>query len=198
MENRLVKIAVFMMLTGFVVAGCSDKTVSAKDPVLGKIVNRTLMKVDNLSCGSCVTTISEKLSTFEGVVGLGADLGQGMVAVDHTKAIESSKIAEAITSIGYPAKIVSETEIDSSKAFVSNNTRQYGGGGCCSVGSPSNISTETKKGDGSFFSDKGDGYSTGCPYIGSVRSRGCYASSASWKELVQRFSDKPNKEKGAE
>lgn len=200
MRNRMTKILIFMVLIGFVVAGCSDKDVSARDffsgksvknPVLDKTVNRTIVKVDNLACGSCLTTISEKLNTIVGVVGMGANLSQAIVTVDHAKVLESSKIAEAITSIGYPAKIVSVTEIDSSKAFVTGTARPSGGG-CCSAAGPANTTAETND-NGPFISAQDNSYSSGCGNAGSVRSRGCYASSASWKELVQRFSDKSNK-----
>jgi len=196
MKDRMLKIIIFMVLVGFIVTSCSDNAVSergafyegtSKNAVIDKTVNRTLMKVDNLSCGSCLATINEKLNTIEGVVGMGADLNRALVAVDHTKAIESGKIAEAITSIGYPAKVISVTEIDSRKAFADARSEQYRGG-CCDGVAYSNPIVDRK--DSNFSS-----YSAGCPYIESVRSRGCYASSSSWKELVDRFSKNPDKKK---
>jgi copper chaperone CopZ len=201
MKNRMGKFLIIMVMIGLIAAGCSDKDVSARNPVFGKtvkkqvldkIVNRTTMKVDKLSCGSCLTAIGQKLDDFEGVVGMGADLSHALVAVDHTKSLESKKIAEAITSIGYPAKILSVEEIDSSKAFVPSNPSQYGrGGGCCSTAGPANTTSEIKGNDPNFSSN-GNSYAAGCPYVESVRSRGC-PSSSSWKELVQRFSDKKEK-----
>lgn len=205
MKNRIPKVFIILFMIGFVATGCSDNDVSArgafyektaKNTVLGKTVNRTLMKVDKLTCGSCLSAISQKLNTFDGMVGLGADLGQALVAVDHTKALESSKIAEAITSIGYPAKILSMTEIDSKKAFISQNTRQNGGGCCGSAGFANTATLGNENGPG--FSSKENSYSSGCPYVGSVRSRGCYASSASWKELMKRFSENRGERKETE
>ena len=196
MKNRMSKVFIILIVIGFVISGCSDNDVSARgssfektaaNTVLGKTVNRTMMKVDKLTCGSCLSAISQKLNTFDGVVGMGANIGQALVAVDHTKAIESKKIAEAITSIGYPATILSVTEIDSKKAFIPQGTRQNGGGCCGSSGSANTITGGNENGPG--FSSKENNYAAGCPYTGSVSSRGCYASSASWKELMKRFSD---------
>jgi len=198
MKNRVLTFLIIMSIIGLVVSGCSDKDVSARNSVsektakmaiLEKNVNRTLMRVDNLSCGSCLTAISQKLSNFEGVVGLGANLNQGLVGVDHAKTLESKKIADAITSIGYPATILSVTEIDPSESYASpddRQTQQYGGGCCGSAGYSTTVTGDNKK--GSNFSSKENDTSAGCPYAGSVRSRGCYASSSSWKELVNKFS----------
>jgi len=185
MKHWMVRIFILSVLLGLTFTACSGNDDPLKDDfagkerktvALGKTINRTLMKVDKLSCGACLTAISQKLSTLEGVAGLRSDLSQGLVAVDHTKTLESKRIADAITSIGYPATILSVTEVDSRSAFDASNSGSYGGSCCGSSGS----SIEGTNG-------KDNGYSSGCPYSGSVRSRGCYASSDSWKELYEKF-----------
>jgi len=133
MKNWIVKIVILMAVFGFVFTGWADKNAFSKNPVKGettkgtvldKTVKRTIMKVDKLTCGSCLAAINQKLNTFDGIIGLGADLRRGLVGVDHAKTLESKKIAEAITSIGYPAKILSVTEINYSESFAAEKTRR--------------------------------------------------------------------------
>jgi len=72
--------------------------------------HRTFFKVDNLSCGACISKINAKLKTFKGYISLLVNLDQGLVAVDHTQNLTDGKIAEAITAHGYPALVASESE----------------------------------------------------------------------------------------
>lgn len=153
-----------LVVAGFLFSSCSNGDVYANRPLSEKTVNRTTMKVDKLTCGSCLSTISEKLSTLDGVVGMGADLGRGLVAVDHKIDVESRRIEEAITSTGYPAKILSVEEIDSSRAFTTANSGRYSGG---------------------CYGSTGPAGSSGQGRYGS-----CCASSDTWKELVRRYSGK--------
>ncbi len=103
-------------------------------------LQRTIMKVDKLTCGSCLTRINNKLGQLEGFVGIRANLRQSLVAVDHRNPLESKKIAYEISSIGYPAKIISESEVDEKKALSGNDGNRRSGcgsksGGCCGSGS---------------------------------------------------------------
>jgi len=124
MDKWMLKILGRAIMIGVMVSLFSSPNVFAQNPAPGQTVQRTIMKVDKLTCGSCLATINQKLNTIEGVVGMGANLSRGLVAVDHTKVLESKKIAEAISSIGYPATVLSVTEIDSSKSFASARSRR--------------------------------------------------------------------------
>ena len=73
---------------------------------------RTIFKVDNLSCGGCVGKINAKLKKFDGYIGMLANFDKGLVAVDHRQNLSESEISDAITSLGYPAKVASESEQD--------------------------------------------------------------------------------------
>ena len=194
MNKWTAKILIIAVITVFVALGCSDTNGSAKSGfnerkgetiIPDKTVNRTLMKVDKLTCGSCLKAISQKLSTIIGVKGLEADISRGLVAVDHEKTLESIKISDAINSIGYPATIISVTELESSRTITPSNSGQYGSG-CCGGSKYSNTFTgENSKESAVYFND--NNLSDGCPYTGAFRSRGCYASSASWKELFKKL-----------
>ena len=74
--------------------------------------NRTLFRVNNLSCGVCVGKIDAKLKSFDGYIRLLANTDQGLVAIDHQQNLTDSKISEAITSLGYPTKVAAESEFD--------------------------------------------------------------------------------------
>jgi copper chaperone CopZ len=63
-------------------------------------------KIDNLSCGSCVSNIQSALSKVSGVGDVEVNLtsNRGRVFYDPQK-IDSQKIAETITAAGYPASV---------------------------------------------------------------------------------------------
>lgn len=82
---------------------------------------RTFFKVNNLSCGACMGKINTRLKTFNGYIGMLANLDKGLVAVDHRQNLTHSEISEAITSLGYPAKVASETEYDQQNSISSES-----------------------------------------------------------------------------
>jgi len=82
---------------------------------------RTFFKVNNLSCGSCLGKINAKLKTFDGYIGMLTNLDKGLVAIDHRQRLTHSEISEAITSIGYPAKVASESEYDQQGSISSES-----------------------------------------------------------------------------
>ena len=82
---------------------------------------RTVFKVSNLSCGACTGKIDAKLKTYEGYIGMLANIDKGLVVVDHGQSLTNKQIAEAITSIGYPAKVASESEYDLPESISSES-----------------------------------------------------------------------------
>ncbi|MBW1898338.1 MAG: hypothetical protein JRI61_04675, partial [Deltaproteobacteria bacterium] len=65
---------------------------------------------------------------------------RGLVAIDHRSPLESKKVASEISSIGYPATIISESEVDEKNALSGNDGNRRSGcgsksGGCCGSGS---------------------------------------------------------------
>ncbi|MBT3224721.1 MAG: heavy-metal-associated domain-containing protein [Deltaproteobacteria bacterium] len=82
---------------------------------------RTCFKVDNMSCGYCIAKINNKLKTFDGYVDILVNLDQGLVMVDHRQDLTDSQIAEAVTSIGYPARVAFASEYDQQATISSNS-----------------------------------------------------------------------------
>lgn len=82
---------------------------------------RTVFKVSNLSCGTCAGKIDAKLKAFEGYIGMLANIDKGLVAVDHRQSLTDGDISEAITSLGYPTRVVSESEYNQSESISSES-----------------------------------------------------------------------------
>jgi hypothetical protein len=93
---------------------------------------RSFIQVEKLSFSSYIMRIREVLIGHDEVVDISIDYRQGLIAVDHHPTLAGEKIADAITAIGYSARIVAEAEIDEgNKLSFSKKTRS---GMCCSFG----------------------------------------------------------------
>ena len=132
---------------------------NTKIPV-NKAVNRSTFEVSNLSCSSCLTNIEAKLKTMPQTIGMNAYLRKRVVIVDHQSDLNGNTIAGAITTLGYPAKVVSTTKISTQKSLA--------------AGANSGTRNRTQAG-------------SGC----NTR-RPCNATSASWKNLYNRYVGKQN------
>ena len=82
---------------------------------------RTFFKVNNLSCGACSGKIDAKLKTFGGYKGMLANVDRGLVAVEHSQNLAESEICEAITSIGYPARVAFGSEYNQHRLLSSDS-----------------------------------------------------------------------------
>ncbi len=76
----------------------------------------TTMQVSNLSCISCLTTIENSLRTLVGTIGMDSDLNRGLVAVKHSSSLSPETIAQNITELGYPARVVNKGKKSSVQA----------------------------------------------------------------------------------
>ena len=83
---------------------------------------RTVFKVRKLSCGACLDKIETRLKAFDGYIGMLANLDMGLIVVDHREGLTGNQIAEAITALGYPAKVASESESDQYRSVTSEST----------------------------------------------------------------------------
>ena len=109
------------------------------------VLKRTVLKVDNLSCGGCFETISQSLTPMEGFSGFGANLLRKLIAVDFVPPLTPEVIAKTITESGYPAKLESTSNITEKESFVYIQQKRnlysgsdgQGQGSCCSVSSVS-------------------------------------------------------------
>jgi len=165
-----------------------------------KKMNRTTLKVQNLSCGSCLSNINSKLEVLEGYSGMGANLLEGIVAVDYIEPLTEKEISLAITEIGYPAKVISVESIDESESYASSSKRSYGGS-CCGPtpeqykSSADSGSTQEKSRLNVTVPPKNVYSSSSCCSTGNQSykyktPRGCYATGDTWKKLMQKYFNK--------
>mgnify|MGYP003573840167 FL=1 len=128
------------LLAGLLTIGIimSISYVAAKNGVVqplagadNKALTETVLQVSNLSCGSCLNNIETELSKSDGMVGMNADLGRGLVAIKHTDELSAEMIATTITGIGYPAKVLA-TQAATAKtpSALGNSTASSGCSGC--------------------------------------------------------------------
>ncbi len=143
--NILIALAVVLSLiavSGMVIAEKTD----------GIGLKRAVLKVENLSCGGCFTTINQSLDSLEGFSGFGANLLRNLVAVDFLPPLTSETIAQTITDSGYPATLESTDDIieKESFAYIQKKKNLYSGnygqgqGSCCSTGSPAVNQADTR------------------------------------------------------
>lgn len=107
-------------------------------PVWGNLsaaeISRTKLKVENLSCSSCLYAINSELQQQEGMVAMDADLGQGLVVVDHVAPLDREKIATVITNLGYPATVLESVVLTEEEQKEKKLAQGPGAAGCrCSA-----------------------------------------------------------------
>lgn len=98
-------------------------------------LTRTILRVSNLSCTSCLVRIDESLSTNAGVRAVNGDVRRGIVFVDHDPALAGDDIARLVSETGYPAEVIGTGTIlvdDSGK--TAQQSAVAGRGGCGSGG----------------------------------------------------------------
>lgn len=127
---------VLILMTGFVTAGNleQDKTQDKKE------LTRVVLKIDNLSCGGCFSTINSSLASLEGYSGMGANLFRKLLAVDFSAPLTPEKISEVLAKAGYPGTLEGIDTIFEKESFAFLESRRTGPasgkGGCCSGGTP--------------------------------------------------------------
>jgi copper chaperone CopZ len=64
----------------------------------------TIVNVSGMTCGHCVSSVSEELESLEGVEAVDVDLNAGgisTVTITSEKALSRSEIGEAVAEAGY-------------------------------------------------------------------------------------------------
>ncbi|MDF1577913.1 MAG: heavy metal-associated domain-containing protein [Desulfobulbales bacterium] len=118
-------VAIVAVLSISLVAANSNK--ARKENAL-----ETTLQVSRLSCGACLASIEGELRKFDGMLGMRADLAQGLVTVSHTDSFAPQQIAATVTAAGYPARVVDIAEFGDA-VQPAGNSRGYGcgsGSGC--------------------------------------------------------------------
>ncbi|OZF42232.1 heavy-metal-associated domain-containing protein [Rhodococcus sp. 14-2470-1a] len=61
----------------------------------------TTVTVTGMTCGHCVSSVREEISSIPGVTAVDIDLASGRVDIDSETAIEQAAIAQAVDEAGY-------------------------------------------------------------------------------------------------
>jgi len=146
------------------VGGCGSTGVTGaglsawKDAPADGTVRRTTLQVNNLTCTSCLADIATELRKIPETYGMRGYLSRGIVIVDHADSLDNDTIAAAISSLGYPVRILALNEVPVHKAFCTNPGRKPAGSsigsglGCNSNGACNATAASWKKLYNRYFS----------------------------------------------
>jgi copper chaperone len=82
------------------------------------------LKVQNMSCGACVTHVKKALAPVTGISDVAVDLATGHVHVTGESVDNVAPIIAALTEAGYPAQLSSALAAGQAAPKTRN-------GGCC-------------------------------------------------------------------
>ncbi len=57
--------------------------------------------VTGMTCGHCVTSVTEEISEIDGVTGVEVDLGTGVVTVTADRPLDEVQVRTAVEEAGY-------------------------------------------------------------------------------------------------
>ncbi|MFT0713724.1 heavy-metal-associated domain-containing protein [Flagellimonas lutimaris] len=80
---------------------------------------KTTFHVQNLKCGGCAKTISNKLSGIKEIKDVIVEKDSSSVSFDHQSADDASLVKETLRKLGYPTIDDENSIVDKAKSFVS-------------------------------------------------------------------------------
>ena len=94
-------------------------------------MNTINLKVQGMSCGSCVKHVTQALQTVAGVSGVEVDLQSGHVRVSGEFPTGSEPLITALASADYPAQLATSSVSIGAPKTSGCNSSSPGKGGCC-------------------------------------------------------------------
>ncbi|RIV35199.1 heavy-metal-associated domain-containing protein [Flagellimonas lutimaris] len=80
---------------------------------------KTKFQVQNLKCGGCAKTISNKLSGIKEIKDVIVEKDSSSVSFDHQSADDASLVKEILRNLGYPTIDDENGFVEKAKSFVS-------------------------------------------------------------------------------
>ncbi len=80
---------------------------------------KTTLQVQNLKCGGCAKTISNKLSGIKEIKDVIVEKDSSSVSFDHQSADDASLVKETLRKLGYPTIDDENGFVEKAKSFVS-------------------------------------------------------------------------------
>jgi len=87
-------------------------------------LERTVLRVENISCISCLTGIKDNLARIEGIGRVGGDIPNKLVVVEHRSDIAAETVARSVSDLGYPATVVTDP-------LITRQLQPTAGKSCC-------------------------------------------------------------------
>ncbi len=87
---------------------------------------KTTLQVQNLKCGGCAKTISEKIAHISDVSTVDVDVDQNLVHITFEKEETIPLVEKSLAAIGYPLVGDKNSVITKAKSFVSCATGKLG------------------------------------------------------------------------
>ncbi|MEC7263925.1 MAG: heavy metal-associated domain-containing protein [Bacteroidota bacterium] len=80
---------------------------------------KTIFHVQNLKCGGCARTISNKLSEMKGIEDVIVEKERSSVSFEHQSADDASLVKSTLRQLGYPTLDDENGVFQKAKSFVS-------------------------------------------------------------------------------
>ncbi len=80
---------------------------------------KTSIIVQNLKCGGCANTITNKLSALNNVSGIVVSVEESKVSFDYLNEEDAFEVKDKLKNLGYPSIEVSNSVSSKAKSFVS-------------------------------------------------------------------------------
>lgn len=80
---------------------------------------KTTIKIQNLKCNGCATTITNKMEQIEDVSNVEVDILESLVTFEHLKEETLEIVRENLRTIGYPEEGDTNGLVTQAKSYVS-------------------------------------------------------------------------------
>jgi len=86
---------------------------------------KTAIFDQNLKCGGCAHTISNKLSGIKGISHLDVDVDQSKISFEYSNENEALQVKEKLKALGYPTIQEDNNLLSIAKSYVSCATGKF-------------------------------------------------------------------------
>ncbi len=94
-------------------------------------MNTVDFEVEGMSCGACITHVTQALQTVAGVGSVEVSLSAGRVRVQGDFPFGSAPLLQSLAAAGYPAKVSGSVGAASPTKTSGCGSSASGRGGCC-------------------------------------------------------------------
>ena len=86
---------------------------------------KTSIIVQNLKCGGCAQTITNKLSEIENIAAISVDVEDSKVSFVYTNELDALSVKEKLKALGYPSIDDHNNIASKAKSYVSCATGKF-------------------------------------------------------------------------